>query len=100
MPDEIQLMQVISSEPGGADGVLDYYLFRFRVVEPHVMAKDGWMAGVAGPFARKDAPSSDSLGGTFSNFERWDAKPPKEHADDIRKTLEEWAAKRGSGNEP
>jgi hypothetical protein len=98
VPDEIQLMKVVSSDPGGPDGMLDYYLFRFRTLEPHEMAKEGWMAGVAGPFARKNAPTGDALDGTYSEFERWDAKTLEKHVEATRASLQEWAPKEANGS--
>lgn len=90
-PDEIELKKVVAADTGGPDGVLDYYVFRFRTFNPHWAAKNGWTAGVAGPFLRKDAPSPVAYGGTFSKFESWDAKKPEEHVGDIRQLLKEWA---------
>ncbi|MCI0448060.1 hypothetical protein L0152_33190, partial [bacterium] len=59
VPDEIELMKVISIETPH-DGPLDYYVFRFRTYEPHWAAKDGWTAGISGPFLRKNAPRPKS----------------------------------------
>ena len=94
VPDEIELMKVVSADTREPDGILDYYVFRFRTFKPHWAAKDGWTAGVAGPFLRKDAPSPDAYGGTFSSFERWEAQTPEQHVGDIRALLEEWATHR------
>jgi hypothetical protein len=83
VPDEIELRKVVSADTRRPDGILDYYVFRFRTFKPHWAAKDGWMAGVAGPFLRKDAPSPNAFGGTFSKFEGWETKTPEQHVGDI-----------------
>ena len=93
-PDQIELKKVISLDTESDDGMLDYYLFRFRTLPPHWAAKDGWTAGVAGPFVRKDAPTTDSNGGTFSDFERWDSRTPDEHLGDVQELLEGWRQSR------
>jgi hypothetical protein len=74
----------------GLAGIYDYYLFRFRTKEPHWAAKDGWIAGVSGPYLRKDEPTTEPLGGTFSTFTKWDAKTPEEHVGDIRELMKRW----------
>jgi hypothetical protein len=89
-PDEIELMKVESFDSGRPDGVLDYYIFRFRTYPPHWAAKNGWMAGVAGPFLRKEAPTTHSYGDTFSKFEPWDSKTPEEHIEGILELVQEW----------
>lgn len=86
-PDEIELKKVVTADKRGSDRKMDYFVFRFRTYEPHWAAKDGWMAGVAGPFLRKDAPSPVAYGGTFSKFEKWDTKNPEVHLADIQKIL-------------
>lgn len=93
VPDEIELMKVVSEDVGGEEGILDFYLFRFRTDPPHWAAKDGWMAGVAGPFRRADAPSTASYGHTFSTFDRWDDKRPEEHVEEMKSVLREWVEK-------
>jgi hypothetical protein len=89
-PDEIELMKVVTVDTGLPDGIYDYYLFRFRTKEPHWAAKDGWIAGVSGPYLRKDEPTTEPLGGTFSTFTKWDAKTPEEHVGDIRELMKRW----------
>ena len=90
VPDEIELMKVVAIDTGLPDAIYDYYLFRFRTREPHWAAKDGWIAGVSGPFLRKDQPTTESLGDTFSTFTRWDDKTPDEHVGDIAELMENW----------
>ncbi len=83
VPDEIELMKVISVDSKTRDGFLDYYVFRFRVYDPDNPAAEGWEAGVAGPFLRKDAPSTDSYGSTFSSFKPWDSMTAEGHFADL-----------------
>ncbi len=90
VPDEIELMKIVSIDTQTPDGIIDYYVFRFRTSPPHWAAKDGWMAGVAGPFLRKDAPSTVSYGETFSTFESWGSKAPEEHVGNIQDIIEKW----------
>jgi hypothetical protein len=90
VPDEIELMKVVTVDTGLTDGIYDYYLFRFRTHEPHWAAKDGWMAGVSGPYLRKDEPTTESLGDTFSSFTKWDAKTPDEHVGDVQELMDRW----------
>jgi hypothetical protein len=90
VPDKIELMKVVSVDTGLPGGVYDYYLFRFCTHEPHWAAKDGWMAGVSGPFRRKDLPTPASLGDTFSTFTKWESKTPEEHVGDIHELMQRW----------
>jgi len=99
VPDQIELKKVVSVDAGGTDGVLDYYLFRFRTLPPHWAAKNGWMAGVAGPFLQKDGPTTEAQGDTFSEFERWDSRTPEEHVGDVRELLEDWRKRRAADDE-
>jgi hypothetical protein len=88
-PDEIELMYVESLDLGPEEDVFDWYLFRFRCLSGHA-AGNGWMAGVSGPYARKDAPSPESYGDTFSKFEPWESKRAEEHIAEIRQLMQEW----------
>jgi hypothetical protein len=90
LPDEIELMKVVAVDTGMPGGIYDYYLFRFRTKEPHWAAKDGWMAGVSGPYLRNDQPTMESLGETFSTFTKWEAKTPDEHVGDTRELMKRW----------
>ncbi|MCI0624687.1 MAG: hypothetical protein L0387_24085 [Acidobacteria bacterium] len=56
----------------------DYFVFRFRMKAPHWAAKDGWAAGVAGPYMTAGEPCPDAAG-TFSQFEAYDSRSPEEH---------------------
>ena len=48
------------------------------------------MAGVSGPFLRKDQPTIQALGDTFSAFTPWDRKSVDEHVDDVRELIKSW----------
>lgn len=79
VPDEIELMQIIE-----ISNTL-YYLFRFRS-EHEDWVDTGWMAGVSGGY-KKNTLSIDSSGYTFSKFEEWDSKSPKEHVESLLMTI-------------
>jgi hypothetical protein len=74
-PDEIELMAT-QPAPGAPD--THYFLFRYRKHPPHWAAKDGWMAGVAGPYDLTKPPAPYAPG-TFSRFETFDSRTPEEH---------------------
>jgi hypothetical protein len=90
VPDEIELMKVVPVDTGLPGGIYDYFLFRFRTHEPHWSAKDGWMAGVSGPFRRTDEPTTAALGDTFSTFKKWDSTTPEEQVGNIRELMKRW----------
>jgi hypothetical protein len=83
-PDEIELMAVVPETC--EEGAGETYVFRFRTLPPHWAAKEGWMAGVAGPFLLSESPSPDARGGTFSTFTSWKEHSPEEHLRTIRET--------------
>lgn len=89
-PDEIELMQTIPFDTETDAGWADYFLFRFRVDPPHWSSRDGWLAGVSGPFLRRDRPTIQALGDTFSAFTPWERKGESEHADDVRELIKTW----------
>jgi hypothetical protein len=92
VPDEIELMKVVTSGSPGEEE--DYYVFRFRMDEPHWAAKHGWMAGVAGGFARRDQPTTVAGGNTFSSFAAWDSQTPEGHVGEVTDLIgEAWKAK-------
>jgi hypothetical protein len=78
-PDQIELMKTVSVNAPEPDGPIEYYVFRFRVEDPHWAAHDGWMAGIAGPYRVKEKPTPNGLGETFSQFESADGCSPEEH---------------------
>lgn len=87
-PDEIELMKTARFETDGGAG--SYYLFRFRTHPPHWSAKDGWMAGISGPFFDAEGPSPDGGGDTFSRFTKWDELTADEHLASVIEVLDEW----------
>jgi hypothetical protein len=89
-PDEIELMNVVSEDVGPRDGVMEWYLFRFRTNPPHWSSKDGWLAGVAGPFRKAKAPSTASYGDTFSSMKPWSSMTPEQHVADVRAIIANW----------
>jgi hypothetical protein len=90
-PDEIELMKVVSEDTKTSDGVIEFYLFRFKSNAPDWADKD-WMAGLSGPFLAKDGLNTDSYGYTFSAFEKWEEKPIDEHVAEIREIINNWKA--------
>src|SRR5262245_38477545 len=89
-PDEIEFIQTVAFDTETDAGWADCFLFRFRTHPPHWAARDGWMAGVSGPFLRKDEPTIQALGDTFSAFTPWDRKSVAEHVDDVRELIKTW----------
>ena len=89
-PDAIELVKVVSEDVGGDDGILDLYLFKFRC-ESEPWKENGWMAGVAGAYRRKDAPTTTSRGCTFSEMEPWESKTPEQHVNDTIQYLADLA---------
>jgi hypothetical protein len=76
-PDEIEMTAALPAPGKGFEGQ-QYFLFRYRTNPPHWAAKDGWLAGVSGPFP-VNGPLSVGASGTFSRFEAYDARTPEEH---------------------
>ncbi len=89
-PDESELVQAVPFDTGTDAGWADYYLFRFRTDPPHWAARYGWLVGVSGPFLRKDQPTIQALGDTFSAFTPWDRKPLAGHVEDVRELMKTW----------
>ena len=76
-PDEMELMATLPAPAPGFENQR-YFLFRYKTKPPHWTAKDGWLAGVAGPHP-VDVPVVAGAAGTFSRFESYDSKTPEEH---------------------
>ncbi len=89
-PDELELVRTITFDSETDMGVVDYFLYRFHLDGEHWATKLGPMAGVAGPFVRKEAPTVQSLGDTHSQFRRWDEKTLDEHVGDVRQLYNAW----------
>jgi len=62
-PDAIELVQLVAVDVGKPTGVLDHYVFRFRI-ESGPYARRDWMLGVAGPFRHKEEPTLNDNAGT------------------------------------
>ena len=75
-PDEIELVRRVRAPD--AEGY--YFVFRFRMSPPHWAAKQGWLAGVAGPYDVSQAPTPHGAG-TFSRFEPFDSRTPEQHVE-------------------
>jgi hypothetical protein len=88
MPDSIELMKVIELDTKSKDGIVEFYLFRFK--SNHEDWKDeGWIAGVSGYFPKNEKPSTNAYGYTFSSFEPWDSLTPEEHVNNLVDLLDE-----------
>jgi hypothetical protein len=85
-PDEIELVKVFVDD-GPPDGVLEWYLFRFRTHPPHWASEKGWMTGLAGPFKRAGGPTTADYGCTWSDFTPWDSMTPEQHLEGVRETI-------------
>lgn len=87
VPDTIELMKVVTTGAPGEER--DHYVYRFRMDQPHWAAAKGWMAGVAGPFARREQPTIVAGGETFSAFVAWDSQSPEEHVGKVAELIGE-----------
>ena len=90
-PDELELLDVVAFDAGKPTGILDTYVFRFRIAEPHPKADRDWMLGLAGPFRRKSAPTLDDHGGTDSGLEKARGTHPAKKVD-AKKLEAAWEA--------
>lgn len=89
-PHEIELMQTFEND----EKTERFYLFRFRTRDPHWAAKDGWMAGLSGPFVIADMPTPEAGGSTFSSFTKWQEMSAQEHFEEISGVIAEaWKRK-------
>ena len=73
-------------QPGASSQDSAYFVFKYRMHEPHWAAKDGWLAGVAGPYDTAGEPCSSGRG-TFSRFEAIDSRSPEEHVAIVHKSV-------------
>src|SRR5262249_23469574 len=96
-PDDIELAKVVPMDLG-EEGLCDYYVFRFGMNPPHEKSSEGWMAGIAGPFRRKESPTTTGLGHTFTGFEKWEGRSPEEHLGRLRDLVEEEQKRQSKGN--
>lgn len=90
-PDEIELMQTIQKQTGPlGGGAWVYYIFRFRCHPPHWSAETGWTAGISGPFRKREFPTTNAWGDTFSKFEKWEDFTAKDHLASIIELMQRW----------
>jgi hypothetical protein len=90
VPDEIILENVFNFDTTEY-GIVEYFLFKFKTNPPHWAAKDGWMAGISGPFYKGDYPTTEPRGGTFSSFVSWEELTPEEHVKKICNIVDDWS---------
>ena len=88
-PDDIEEVMVVPMRHHA--GPADLYVFKFRTLEPHWAASEGWTIGVAGPYLRREQPTSNSLGATFSRFERYEEGALRASVEAIVGTMSTWA---------
>jgi hypothetical protein len=86
-PDSIELMEIIEVDSKSSDGIVEFYLFRFKSDHDN-WKEDGWMSAISGYFLKSKKPSTEAYGYTFSTFEKWDSKTPEEHVRDIKSLIE------------
>jgi hypothetical protein len=98
-PDEVELAQVVSFDSGTEAGWIDYYLFKYRVTGDHWASRFGWLAGVSGPYVRREAPTVQALGDTHSNYRPWDEKSLEDHVGDVRQLFTMWRERHTSKDE-
>ncbi|MBI5386892.1 MAG: hypothetical protein HZA90_19645 [Verrucomicrobia bacterium] len=85
-PDQIEVAKVIERQEGTPSKTDVFFVFRFRTLPPHWHAKDGWMAGVAGPYVEgEDDDRLERI--VFSRFEAFDKRTPEEHLVEIEKLV-------------
>jgi hypothetical protein len=63
------------------EGVVAYYVFRYRTHPPHWAANQGWLAGVAGPYPASVTVSPEVHPTAFSAFKPYAESTPTEHID-------------------
>jgi hypothetical protein len=84
VPDALELMTIAKREY--RNKYLEYYVFRYKMNDPHWAAKDGWMVGISGPYAKHTGLYSWAPG-TFSTFDSYESKTPEEHVDWLHETM-------------
>lgn len=87
VPDEIELMNIIEDDDE------EFYLFRFRCNDAN-WQEEGWMAGVSGSFIKKEKPTTNAQGYTFSCFDKWESKSPEEHFEVIVDSIKKYWIKK------
>jgi hypothetical protein len=94
-PALIELVKVVSVDPDTDTGLLDYYVFQFCLDKPQGNTPTEWKAGVAGPYLRREQPTSSSDGTPHSSFEPIDEKWPEEHIGNLREVIQEYRWRAG-----
>ena len=84
IPDEIEAMKEIVREEDGKR--YRFVVLRFRTKPPHWASKNGWMAGVAGPYWEGEE-AIEPAPGVFSKFEAYESRPAETHFEEIEKLL-------------
>jgi hypothetical protein len=75
-PDQIEHIKKVSILEG-EENPFYYHVYRFRVDEPHISAKSGWMIGVVGPYFQDSKPF-DTPTATFSRLKTVSEVSPEE----------------------
>src|SRR5271169_6012891 len=83
-PSAVELVRVVPVRDAARAGRV--FLFRFRVDPNHWAAKEGWMAGVAGPYWDGDE-MPQAAAGTFSELTPFDRMTEEQHVDFLRESL-------------
>jgi hypothetical protein len=82
-PDELELIGRFTRDVEDS-GTAEYFVFKFRTRPPHWAAKDGWLAGIAGPYQDGARPRT-MVAHTFSRFDPLAAHTPAGHLDECLK---------------
>lgn len=96
-PVRIELMKVVSVDPQTDDGILDFYVFRYLLDAPREGKPVEWLAGVAGPYPRREQPTASSEYGPQSEFAPFDTKWPEEHIGNLSEIIQEYRWRAGFG---
>ncbi len=64
-----------------------YYVFKFKVFEPHWAAKDNWMLGVVDPYFDNSEPF-DFATATYSRFKSLETTSPEKEAKWVHENIE------------
>jgi hypothetical protein len=91
-PDAIHLVDKHVVDSGTELGDVAYFLFRFRVEEPHFAADQGWMAGVCGPFLNTPDPPLITPTGMFSELDPFKKMQPEEHVQLVHESAVNYGA--------
>jgi hypothetical protein len=89
-PDEIILENVFEFDTK-EEGLVEYFLFKFKTNPPHWAAEKSWMVGISGPFYKNNYPTTNPRNGTFSDFDSWEEFTPEEHIKKMLNILDDWS---------